>query len=107
MLVDIEAPDARRAAGLDHQPGQDVDQGRLAGAIRAQQPEDLPTRHVEADLFERPFAARISLAQRVDADCRGGFGHARLDSGAAGPMKAKMVNAAFTLTPKVILTLTL
>jgi hypothetical protein len=49
------------AAGLHDQPGEDVDQGRLARAVGAEQPEDLAARHVEADLVERALAAGIGL----------------------------------------------
>jgi hypothetical protein len=38
--VDVAAPDQRLAAGLVHDPGQNVDQRRLAGPIRPQKAED-------------------------------------------------------------------
>src|SRR3954469_15242704 len=73
MLVDAEAPDRDFAAGLYDEPGEDVDQGRLARAIRPQQPEDLAARNVEADLVERWLGlsplGRIGLRQGFDADC--------------------------------------
>ena len=68
-----------RAAGLVDQPGEDVDQRRLAGAVGAEQPEDLAARHVEADAVERALAARIGLLQVADRD--GGFGHGAANSG--------------------------
>ena len=57
MLVDVEAPDRHLAAGLHDQAGEDVDQRRLARAVGAEQAEDLPARHVEADVVERALAA--------------------------------------------------
>ncbi len=75
VLVDVEAPDRDRAAGLVDQPGEDVDQRRLARAVGAEQAEDLPARHVEADVVQRPLAAGIGLGQLFDADC--GLGHAQ------------------------------
>ena len=73
VLVDVEAPDGRPAAAFADQPGEDVDQRRLAGAVGAEQPEDLAARHVEADVVERQLAlaalARIGLRQRFDSDC--------------------------------------
>ena len=65
-----------RAAGLVDQPGEDVDQRRLAGAVRAEQPEDAAARHVEADPVQRALAACIGLCTRsIDRD--GGFGSHR------------------------------
>ena len=61
------------------QPGEDVDQRRLAGAVGAEQPEDLPARHVEADVVERELGraplAGIGLGQGFDADCGVGGTH--------------------------------
>jgi hypothetical protein len=37
---DVEAGDARRALVREQQRGQDSDGGRLAGAVRAEEPED-------------------------------------------------------------------
>jgi hypothetical protein len=50
MLVDVETPDRHLAAALHHQAGKDVDQGRLACAVRAEEPENLAPGNVEADL---------------------------------------------------------
>src|SRR5678815_1357346 len=68
MLVDVKAPDARLAATLHDEAGEDVDQRRLAGAVRAEQAEDLAARNVEADAVQRALSACIGLAQRFDAD---------------------------------------
>src|SRR5215213_8530924 len=112
VLVNVEAPDDRLAAGLHDHARQYVDQGRLAGAIRAEQAEDLPARHVEADLVERAFRRHalgdIGLAQGFDADRGFGLAHgADSDSRASRNRQRPMVNAAFTLPHRVILTLTL
>ena len=66
--------------GLHDQPGEDVDQGRLARAIGAEKPEDLPARNVEADVVERQLAALVGLRQRFDADR--GLVHKRAGIGA-------------------------
>jgi len=75
MGVNVEAPDIRAAAALAHEPGEDVDQGRLAGAVGAEQPEYPAARHVEADPVQGALAARIGLLQIEDRDR--GFGHDR------------------------------
>ena len=58
---------------LDDQPGEDVDQRRLARAVGAEQAEDLAARHIEADPVERALRlgalGPIGLAQVLDADC--------------------------------------
>ena len=58
---------------LHDQPGEDVDQGRLARAVGAEQPENLAARDVEADIVQRELAAGIGFGQRFDAD--GGLVH--------------------------------
>ena len=63
----------RDARGLDDQPGEDVDQGRLAGAIGAEQAEHRATRHRQIDAFERLLvrlaaAAAIDFTQAFDLD---------------------------------------
>ena len=49
MRVDVEAPDLRRPLGLGDEPGEDVDQGRLARPIGPEQPEELPPPDFKAD----------------------------------------------------------
>ena len=90
---------------LDDQPGEDVDQRRLARAVGAEQPENLAARDVEADIVQRELAAGIGLGQRFDAD--GGLVHgaARHRSG-ANQRQAFKVNAPFTLIVTVIFKLT-
>ncbi len=66
----VEAPDAHPPGGLDHQPRQDVDQRRLAGAVRAQQAEDRPRGNRQIDALQRLLlSARIGLAQAPYVDC--------------------------------------
>ena len=74
MPVDVEAPDRGAAAALVDQAGEDVDQGRLAGAVGPEQPEYLAPRHVEADPVQRPLAAGIGLLEIDDRDGGGGHG---------------------------------
>jgi hypothetical protein len=73
MLVDVEAPDGGGAAGLVHEPREDVDHRRLAGPVGPEQPENLPARHVDADPVQCALAAGISLLEIVDGD--GGVDH--------------------------------
>jgi hypothetical protein len=61
-------------AGLVHQARKDVDHRRLAGPVRAEQPEDLPLRHFQAHALQRSFAALVGLLEVADRD--GGCGHA-------------------------------
>jgi hypothetical protein len=48
-------------AGLRHQPGEDVDQGRLARAVGAEQPEDAAARHVETHIVKRLLSPGIDF----------------------------------------------
>src|SRR5262249_43241090 len=87
---------------LHHQPGQDVDQRRLARAIGAEQPENLPARNVEAYLVQRALGRaalrHIGLAQLGNADRRlGRAGHADSHSAAPRHAKANAANQQFTL----------
>jgi hypothetical protein len=77
MLVDVEAPDRGAAARFGDQAGENVDQGRLAGAVRAEQPEDAAARDIERDPVERALAAGIGLLQIADRDR--GFRHGRTE----------------------------
>ena len=51
-------------------PADDADQRRLAGAVRAEQREDLALVDVEVDRLQRLHARRIGLAQAADGDDR-------------------------------------
>ena len=91
VRVDVEAPDLGGAAGLHHQPGEDVDQRRLARAVGAEQAEDLrPAGTSKLTPFERQLAlfaldAGVALDEVADAD-RGGLWSWR---GALGPLRAR------------------
>ena len=80
IAVDVEPPDRRAAGGLGDQPRQNVDQRRLSRAVRAEQAEDLPFGHVEADPVERQLARRrpvagVALHEVADRDGGRGAGH--------------------------------
>src|ERR1051325_2422444 len=49
MLITLLIPTARRARGRDQQRDQHLDRGRLAGAVRAEQAEELALGHLEVD----------------------------------------------------------
>ncbi len=93
-------------AALHDQSGEDVDEGRLACAVGAEQAEDLAARNVEADIVERELPAGVGLRKRVDPD-RGGSVHIRPHSGegARRTSEAKLarLNAPFTLSVRRIL----
>src|SRR5690606_6334935 len=73
------------------QPGEDVDQGRLAGAVGAEQAENLAARHFEADAVERALASLVGLLEIADRD-RGGS-HDRAHS-ASAPRREAGLSAA-------------
>ena len=71
LAKDVDSGDARAPlVGLEER-GQDPDGGRLAGAVRAEQPEDGPSRHVQVDTAEGLDVA-VALAEAVCLD--GGLG---------------------------------
>ena len=76
LLVDIDAPDPCRAAGLDDHAGQNINHGRFAGAIRPQKAENRAGRNAQIDALQRGHAAfpGIDLGQTLDLDgeCRRG-----------------------------------
>lgn len=79
-FVDVVTPDLHVAGTLDDQPGQDVDEGGLAGPVRAEQPEERAARDGQVDALERVLrlgltACAIGLGQSLDLDGagRGGF----------------------------------
>src|SRR3546814_11696951 len=77
---------ARRPARLVDETREDIDQRRLARAVRAEQTENLAARHVETDIVERLLAAGIEFRDGVDAD--GGFTNGRLHSRAPARVQA-------------------
>src|SRR3546814_6975376 len=68
MEREVEAPDAGRPARLVHHARQDVDERRFARAVGAEQPENLPARHVECHIVERLLAALVSFGEGIDFD---------------------------------------
>ena len=68
MLRDVEAGEPGRAARRRDCRRQHPDRRRFAGAVRAQQAEDLAGRDVEVDAFDRLDAARVELAEIVHFD---------------------------------------
>jgi hypothetical protein len=70
---DVEAHDTRRALVRRQQRRQDPHGRRLAGAVRAEQPEDAPTLDVEVDAAQRLDVA-VALVQAGCLDSGGG-GH--------------------------------
>ena len=64
---DVEPLDRRPAGVREEQPGQDPQRRRLAGAVRSDQPEDLPRRHPQVEPVERLRLA-VGLAQPFGQD---------------------------------------
>jgi hypothetical protein len=67
LADDVEAGDAGAAAVGREQRGEDADRGRLAGAVRPQQPEHGAGRHREVDPVERAHRP-VGLAQALGLD---------------------------------------
>ena len=67
----VDAADPRRAAVGTQDRAEDVHQRRLAGAVRAEQREQLAVAHVKAHRVERQRAP-VPLGDAVDADARAG-----------------------------------
>src|ERR1035441_2361220 len=63
LTVDIEAEDAGGTASLIDQRGHNTDQGRLAGAIGAQQREEIALLDVQIDATQRLDAVFIGLGE--------------------------------------------
>src|SRR5690606_19631625 len=78
IAIDIVAPDTDRPARLANQSGHDVDQGRFARPVGAEQAKDAALRDVEADALEselgRGAALRCVLLDEV-ADRYRGLSH--------------------------------
>ena len=73
VLVDVIAPDVHRAGRLVHQAGEDVDEGRLARAVGAEQAEDRAARDFEVDALQRLLGRHllgggIGLGQALGLD---------------------------------------
>ena len=72
------------AGGRRDQPDQHAQRGGLAGAVRAEQPDDLAALDPEADVVDRAVAAGVLLDQRLDADRHVGEVGSRLEHAAGG-----------------------
>jgi len=66
LRVDVEAEDADRAAGLVDERGDDADRGRLAGAVRPEQREEVALLDDEVDALQGFAAGLVDLAQIFD-----------------------------------------
>ena len=67
VVVDrVVAEDLDRARGRLREPGRAVDQGRLAGAVRAEQAEELARLDLERDAAQRLDPGRVALDQVLD-----------------------------------------
>src|SRR5690606_32990668 len=66
----VEAVDGDGAGGRVDEAADDADQRRLAGAVRAEQGEDLAAIDVEVDALQRPEAGRVGLVELPDGDDR-------------------------------------
>jgi hypothetical protein len=60
VALDVEAGHHRLAARRRQEAGEDLDGGGLAGAVRAEETEDLPPGHFEADVLDRGEGAEIA-----------------------------------------------
>jgi hypothetical protein len=67
LARDVEAEHARGALGRQQERGQDLDERRLAGAIGAQQAEQLTRRDLEVDAIERDDGCRLRLVDTPNA----------------------------------------
>src|SRR5208283_233243 len=91
---DVVAVDRDRAAARLDDAADDVDQRRLAGAVGAEQGENLAAADLEIDGLERDQTRCVGLRQVFYADCRkhAGLGPGkawREDGGAAPPEPAR------------------
>ena len=68
LARDVEAGDARAAAGRGDGGREHADRGRLAGAVRTEQAEHLAGGDLEVDALDGLDAARVGLAQLAHVD---------------------------------------
>src|SRR5262249_6703181 len=61
ISADVVTGDRDRAFGQGHDSANDADQGRLAGAVRAQQRKNLASANIEVDALQSPQAGGVSL----------------------------------------------
>ncbi len=70
VVIDrIVAEDLDRARGRLRETGRAVDQGRLPGPVRPQQPEQLAGRDVQRNAAQRLDPRRVALDQVLDVEC--------------------------------------
>src|SRR5579883_312428 len=82
--IDVDPPDARGAGALDDEAGENVDEGRLAGTVRAEKAEERSARNLQINILEGvlglpPPAAAIDLIKadrlhRIVGQVLGGAG---------------------------------
>jgi hypothetical protein len=65
---DVEAGDRGGARGRRQERREHEDRGRLAGAVRPEEPVDLARRHLEVDPVDRPDAALELPDEALDDD---------------------------------------
>ena len=70
FFADVVTVDGDRAAARVDDAADDVDQRRLAGAVRAEQTENLAAPDLEIRVLQRLEAGRIGLRQILDRDDR-------------------------------------
>ena len=60
LLGDVEACDARGSRGRAQQGSEHAHRGALAGAVRPEEPEDLPLVHGEVDAVDGVHVAEVA-----------------------------------------------
>ena len=96
VLEDVVAVDRDLAGGRNQNAADDADQRRLAGAVGAEQGEDLATFDVEIDLLQRPEPGRVGLGEIFD----GNDGLHRAGRDAFRAYKGRRRDAPARLSPK-------
>ena len=70
LAVQVMAEHVDRAAGLVHQRGQDADGGGLAGAVGAEQGEEITFGNVQVDALEGLEAVAVGFGELSDGQGR-------------------------------------
>ena len=79
--VDVAAEDEHLPGGLGHERGDDADRRGLAGAVRAEQREEVPGLDVEVDALQCVYAVAVGLRELAQGKC--GHDTTRADGGPA------------------------
>ena len=66
LAVEVVAEYLDGAAGLVDERGDDADEGRLAGAVRTQEREEIALLDLEIDAFERLDAVFVDLGELAE-----------------------------------------